>query len=261
MAMDNNSLVNLVAAYTPLLELKSPRDQRVLDAMRRVDRKMFIPSLREVLATVADQPFLRETFRAQYDFHISDDPSLEFPDEIVYHNGAIPIGYNQTCSQPSVVAFMADLLEIKEGMNILEVGTGCGYNAAILTKLVGPTGHVTSVERIAELAALAQRNLEAHFGPHYQENVSVILADGSMGQTERAPYDAIILTAGIESRSFDFSTLLEQVPTGIFLYPEHRGPITRDIYQESHLKKRETFGNFGFVPLQKGAVNSHDSCR
>lgn len=265
---NNDDLVQRVAAYEPLLALKSPRDQRVLEALRRVDRKKFIPSLREVLMAEKDVFFLRTRLEAVYGLSADGDCPAEFPDRAIYDDKPIPIGYDQTCSQPAVVAFMTDLLGIEEGMKILEVGTGCGYGAAILAELVGPSGQVTSVERIAGLAELAQRNLEAHFGPDYQKRVSVVLTDGSSGWADRAPYEVIILTAGIQprlfdpitsSQRFDSTALAQQVPNGVLLYPEHLGPITRETYRDGHLEKRETFGNFGFVPLQKGVVEKNET--
>ncbi len=253
---NNDDLVQRVAAYEPLLVLKSPRDQRVLEALRRVDRKTFIPRLQEVLVNV---PFLKEQLAVVYNLSIDEDSLTEFPNRVIYDDKAIPIGYNQTCSQPSVVAFMTDVLGIQEGMKILEVGTGCGYGAAILAELVGSSGQVTSVERIAGLADLAQQNLEAHFGLDYQKRVSVVLTDGSIGWAERAPYEAIILTAGIQPRLFDRTILAQQVPNGVFLYPEQMGPITREKYKDSSLEKRETFGHFEFVPLQKGVVEKNET--
>ncbi len=252
--MNNNHLVDLIAAYKLSFMLKSPQNRQVLDAMRRVDRKRFIPRLRDVLATVEDMPFVKRALEEKYGLSISDEVYFEFPDNVIYQDKPIPIGYNQTCSQPSVVAFMADLLRAKAGTNILEIGAGCGYNAAILAELVGSEGYVTSVERINGLARLAQRNLEAFFGSNYQERVSVVLTDGSTGWAEKAPYDAIILTAGVQPRLFDLATLIQQVPTGVLLYPEFMGPITRETYQKGNLETRETFGSFGFVPLQKGVM-------
>ncbi len=256
---NNDDLVQRVEAYEPLLLLKSPRDPRVLGAMRRVDRRVFIPPVQNVLTTEEAALFPREYLEAVYGISGSDDYPAEIPNKAIYNDEPVSIGYGQTCSQPSVVALMADLLRIETGMRILEVGAGCGYSAAILAELVGSSGHVTSVEQIPGLVSLAQQNLKTHFGPGYQERVSVVLADGSMGWAEKAPYDAVILTAGIQPRLFDFAPLIQQVPDGVFLYPEFMGPITQEIYKNGCLKARETFGHFSFVPLRRGVIENHET--
>ena len=134
---------------------KRELDQRVMDAIGRVPRHELVP------ATVRRQS---------------------------YGNYPLPIGYGQTISQPYVVAVMTDLLEIDEGNRVLEVGTGSGYQAAVIAEL---GADVYTIEIIAELAARAERDL-ARLG---YENVHVRHADGYYGWEEHAPYDAIIVTA------------------------------------------------------------------
>lgn len=131
------------------------RDERVLAAMRKVPRHVFIPE------------FIR---------HSS------------YDDMALPIGDDQTISQPYMVAVMTELLELKGDERVLEVGTGSGYQAAILAELAK---EVYTIERIATLADEAKRKLtDIGYG-----NVHVIVGDGTKGLEAEAPFDRIIITA------------------------------------------------------------------
>jgi protein-L-isoaspartate(D-aspartate) O-methyltransferase len=130
-------------------------DPRVLDAMKRVPRHELVP------------PAQRER---------------------AYLNRPLPIGHGQTISQPYIVALMTDLLEVEPGDVVLEVGTGSGYQAAVLAELVD---HVYTVEIVAPLARAAARNLQ-RLG---YDNVTVRHADGYYGWAEHGPFDAIIVTA------------------------------------------------------------------
>lgn len=109
-----------------------------------------------------------------------------------YDDRPLPIGYGQTISAPSIVAYMTELLDPRSGDKVLEVGTGSGYQAAILAEIVTPGGHVWSIERIPELAEFARRNLER---TGYADKVTVIVGDGSLGYEPEAPYDRIMVTA------------------------------------------------------------------
>jgi protein-L-isoaspartate(D-aspartate) O-methyltransferase len=130
-------------------------DSRVLDAMRSVPRHRFVP---------------------QRDRHLA------------YTDGPLLIGHNQTISQPYIVALMTELLNLRGDEVVLEVGTGSGYQAAILGLLAR---EVHTIERHAELAARAQMVLE-EIG---LANVTIHVGDGSTGLPEHAPYQAIIVTA------------------------------------------------------------------
>jgi protein-L-isoaspartate(D-aspartate) O-methyltransferase len=141
--------------------------------------------------------------------------------ELAYEDRPLPIGYGQTISAPSVVARMTELLDPEPGMRVLEVGTGSGYQAAVLAEIVAPTGaprsgwgHVWSIERIPELAEWARRNLEA---AGYSDRVTVIVGDGSKGYPPAAPYDRIIVTAAAPEIP---PPLLEQLaPSGRLVAP------------------------------------------
>jgi len=108
---------------------------------------------------------------------------------VAYRDDPIPIGYGQTISQPYMTALMAELLELTGGESVLEVGTGSGYAAAVLGALAA---RVVTIERIPELAALAEANL-ARTGRG--GNVRVVCGDGSFGYKELGPYDAISVAA------------------------------------------------------------------
>ncbi|KMY68201.1 protein-L-isoaspartate O-methyltransferase [Desulfocarbo indianensis] len=132
------------------------RDQRLLKAMNEVPRHLFVD----------------EAFWSQ-----------------AYNDHPLAIGEGQTISQPFMVALMTDALGLTGGEKVLEIGTGCGYQTAILARLAD---WVYSVERLAGLSRRAQGNLEK-VGVF---NVNLVVADGTKGWPAEAPYDAIIVTAG-----------------------------------------------------------------
>jgi len=108
-----------------------------------------------------------------------------------YIDTPLPIGHGQTISAPHMVAIMCDLLDLKEGEKVLEIGTGCGYHAAVVAEIVGKKGKVVTIERIPELAKTAIDNLRA-LG---YSNVLVVIGDGSKGYETESPYDKIYVTA------------------------------------------------------------------
>jgi len=132
------------------------QDRRVLDAMRKVPRHHFV------------------------------DEAIQFK---AYDDMALSIGENQTISQPYMVAIMTELLELKGDEKVLEIGTGSGYQAAILAELAK---EVFSVERIASLAGHAEERLHA-IG---YTNIHIKIDDGTLGWPEESPFDRIIITAG-----------------------------------------------------------------
>ena len=145
-------------------------------------------------------------------------PREEFVPEhlrhMAYIDEPLPIGHGQTISAPSMVAIMTSHLKARPGHKVLEIGTGSGYQAAVLAEIVGDEGHVYTVERIPELAEMARRNLER---TGYAKRVTVIVGDGSQGYRDKAPYDRIIVTAS----SPDIPRpLIEQLkPGGILVIP------------------------------------------
>jgi protein-L-isoaspartate(D-aspartate) O-methyltransferase len=141
------------------LEKRDIRDARVLDAMRRVPRHLFVPPGSRSLA---------------------------------YEDHPIPIGQGQTISQPYMVAFMTQALELRGGERVLEIGTGSGYQTAILAEICR---EVFSIERIHELAEAAESALTA-LG---YRNIRLLVGDGSEGWPAQAPFDGILVAAAAPS--------------------------------------------------------------
>lgn len=123
---------------------------------------------------------------------------------LAYLNRPLPIGHGQTISQPYIVAVMTDMLDLAPDARVLEIGTGCGYQAAVLAEVAG---HVYSVEAVPALAADARERL-ARLG---YENVSVRDGDGRDGWPGEAPFDAVIVTAAAERIP---PALIEQLKPG-----------------------------------------------
>jgi protein-L-isoaspartate(D-aspartate) O-methyltransferase len=138
------------------LERRGISDVRVLEAMRKVPRHLFV------------------------------DPVLAGR---AYEDSPLPIGEGQTISQPYMVAVMTAALALEGGERVLEIGTGSGYQAAVLAELAS---QVYSIERIPALADRAQKTLK-RLG---YDNVTIRVGDGSLGWPEAAPYEAIVVTAG-----------------------------------------------------------------
>ncbi len=127
-----------------------------------------------------------------------------------YEDQPLPIGFGQTISQPSLVGLMTELLNLKKDHRVLEIGTGSGYQAAILSRLVN---HVYTIEIVSELArSAAQRLAKLGF-----LNISVAEGDGHSGYPEEAPFDRIILTAAPPVIP---NVLIDELkPTGILVAP------------------------------------------
>lgn len=133
-------------------------------------------------------------------------------EEAAYEDSSLPIAEGQTISQPSLVARMCELLELTGGDDVLDIGTGSGYHAAVLSRLAG---RIVSIERHATLAALARRNLDAAG----IDNVNVVIGDGSRGYEEAAPYDAINVAAAIRGRRPPAALEAQLAPGGRLVAP------------------------------------------
>ncbi|MCA9032176.1 MAG: protein-L-isoaspartate(D-aspartate) O-methyltransferase [Planctomycetaceae bacterium] len=185
-------------------------DQRVLSAMNVIPREHFIPAQ------------LREH---------------------AYLDGALPIGDGQTISQPYTVAFMCEALHTTPTDRILEIGTGSGYGAAVLSQLAK---EVHTIERIPELADAAAEKLR-QLGIN---NVFVHIGDGTLGLPEAGPFDGIIVTAGGEQLPRCYVQQLKDggrivIPLGETMRQQSMCRFTR---QRDNLY-REDLGSFAFVPL------------
>ncbi|WP_246282097.1 protein-L-isoaspartate(D-aspartate) O-methyltransferase [Nitrosopumilus ureiphilus] len=191
-------------------------DKKVEDAFRNIPRHEFVPS-------------------SELDY--------------AYYNEPLPIKKNQTISQPAVVSRMTEWLDIKQGQKILEIGTGSGWQTAILSYLVGQ-GTVYSVEIKSELVKFARENLEK-LGV---DNVDVILSDGSIGYSKASPYDRIMITAACTEIPLP---LLDQLADGglliapvgdssqslVLLQKTKKGIV--EIKNESHYVFVPLLGKFG----------------
>jgi protein-L-isoaspartate(D-aspartate) O-methyltransferase len=184
------------------------RDPRVLAAMRKIRRHLFVPPEWQSLA---------------------------------YADGPLPIGHGQTISQPYIVAFMTEALELKPGDRVLEIGTGSGYQATVLAELVR---EVYSIEIVGPLAKEAEMRLQ-RLG---YVNVRVRSGDGYRGWPEAAPFDAIIVTAAPDHVP---APLLEQLAlNGRLILPVGRSNqnLIR-IRRSSTGLKKETLLPVRFVPM------------
>lgn len=184
---------------------------RIIEAFKAVDRKDFVP------ADLADQ---------------------------AYVNAPLPIGFGQTISQPLTVAFMIELLTPGPGERILDIGSGSGWQTALLAKIVGETGAVYAIERIGELREFGEQNV-AKYG---FRNVWFFTADGSRGLPEFAPYDQIIAAASAPELPPAWK---KQVKIGGRIV----APIGASVWKFEHKKKQfwvaEESPGFAFVPLVK----------
>jgi protein-L-isoaspartate(D-aspartate) O-methyltransferase len=162
-----------------------------------------------------------------------------------YEDTPLPIGEGQTISAPHMVAVMTDLLELSPGTRVLEIGTGCGYHAAVTAEAVGAE-NVYSVEYHDELAAQARRTLaNAGYGA-----VSVRAGDGKQGWADHAPYDRAYLTCA--ASEFPQQVVEQVTPGGFLLAPlgDRRQTLVRARKQADGSLVREEHGHVRFVPLQ-----------
>jgi len=186
-------------------------DQAVLKAMRAVPRERFLPPEMELFA---------------------------------YDDGPLPIEAGQTISQPFIVAYMIEALELRGRERVLEIGTGSGYAAAVLSRCAA---EVFTVERIASLAESARVRLR-DLG---YRNVTVHLGDGTLGWPEHAPYDGIVVTAG--APELPAALLGQLAPEGRLVIPvgptKHLQTLIRVRRTGAHEHRREELCPVRFVPL------------
>lgn len=195
------------------LRRRGIHDERVLRAMAEIPRHLFVP----------------DRWRS-----------------FAYQDGPLPIGEEQTISQPYIVALMSESLELEGTETVLEIGTGSGYQAAVLSRLAK---RVYSIEIIPRLAETARARLTA-LG---YSNVTVIVGDGNLGWPQASPYDAIMVTAAAPQIP---QALLEQLADGgRMVLPV---TVTGNAQELLRLRKngktvtRENLGAVRFVPLVEG---------
>jgi protein-L-isoaspartate(D-aspartate) O-methyltransferase len=191
------------------IEARGIQDPRVLSALREIPRHFFVPA-----------PYAQSA----------------------YNDSPLPIGNDQTISQPYIVGLMTELLQTDPADNILEIGSGCGYQAAVLSLLAK---RITTIERIECVSRLAQSNLAA-LGIW---NAEVITGDGTKGYPTNAPYNGIIITAATPQIP---DPLIDQLADGGRLVAPVGG---RDFQELVRLRKQkgiiseEHHGGVRFVPL------------
>ena len=206
--------------------------ERWVKLVRRLEREGIIKSER------VKRAFLKVP---RYKFVLDGYKHLAHFDE------PLPIPAGQTISAPHMVAIMLEVADLKEGMNVLEVGTGSGWNAALIYELV--RRDVYTIERIPELVEFARRNLNK---AGYKGKVHVILGDGSRGFPPRAPYDRIIVTAGAPKVP---EPLIEQLKVGgKLIIPVGSYHLWQELYEvikldEMGKTKIISHGGVAFVPL------------
>jgi protein-L-isoaspartate(D-aspartate) O-methyltransferase len=188
-------------------------DDAVLEAMARVPRHEFLPPPMAPLA---------------------------------YQDTPLPIGQGQTISAPHMVGMMLQALDLRPGMKVLEIGTGSGYHAALVAELVRPNGRVYTIERIEALGLEARERLE-RLG--YDDVIEVIIADGTAGLEEHAPYDRIFVAAAGPRVP---EPLRQQLADGGLLMVPVGGRTVQDLVLVSRSGDRFTERSMGsviFVPL------------
>lgn len=179
--------------------------EKIIHAFEEVDRSKFIPEVEKKFA-YADIP--------------------------------LPIGHEQTISQPYTIAFMLTLLEVKDKQNILEVGSGSGYVLELLSKL-NPNGKITGIERVTNLVESSRKKLKDC------KNVEIVYGDGSKGFGKNAPYDRILTSAASDKIP---EKLIEQLIVGGILVAPVRNSIVV-VKKGKEKKKIKEYYGFRFVPL------------
>lgn len=195
------------------------------ELLASLQRRHLDPRVFEAIAAVPRERFVPRPLRAR-----------------AWEDGALPIAAGQTISQPSLVAYMVALLDVRAGDRVLDVGTGSGYHAAVLARLAG---HVFSVELHPELAAAARTAL-AGVGAH---NVTVMAGDGTRGWPAAAPFDAINVAAACEGPLPP--ALLEQLgERGRLVAPIRDGDERLVVLRRRGDRfERSEHGSVRFVPL------------
>jgi protein-L-isoaspartate(D-aspartate) O-methyltransferase len=194
---------------TEQIQARDIRDAAVLDAMRAVPREAFVPL------------FLRP-------WAYTDRPLL--------------IGYEQTISQPYIVGLMTEALQLKGNERVLEIGTGCGYQTAVLAEIAA---EVYTIERIARLSHRAAATL-GRLGYH---NIHFRVGDGTLGWPEPAPFDAILVTAGATKLPFSYREQLREGGRLVIPIGPHGDQELHRFTRRSQGYDDEDLGRVSFVPL------------
>jgi protein-L-isoaspartate(D-aspartate) O-methyltransferase len=207
------------------LSFRDKREQMVYDIRQRYGLES--PDVLSVMLQVPRHKFVDKKYK-----------------DIAYSDGPVPIGHVQTMSQPYTVAFMTSLLELKGDEKVLEIGTGSGYQAAVLSKLAREVYTVEIVDKLAKKAEKTLRNLG-------YKNVHVKAASGEFGWKDMVPFDAILITAGVED-GIPVELFEQLKKEGVLVAPVGRGydkVMTKFTKKESGKIEKEKHGIFHFVPF------------
>jgi len=207
----------------------------MLDIMTNEDLYEHLLNGSRVLTT----PTLKEAFRAidRKNF-VPDDYAVE-----AYEDYPLPIGFEQTISQPTTVAFMLELLDIKGGESVLDVGSGSGWTTALLAFMVGPQGNVIGIERIPELVIFGDANLKKCG----ISNAEIMTPEKGFGKKGKL-FDRILVSAEAEALPDE---LVEQLkPGGVMVIPV-KDAIIKVVKESKGTVTRKEFPGFMFVPLIK----------
>jgi protein-L-isoaspartate(D-aspartate) O-methyltransferase len=216
MLVDHKQMIRDIqqdVAFTRHMIGKAALNHRVMSAMEQVERHLFVPEEELSLA---------------------------------YYDGPLSIGYGQTISQPYIVALMTDLLTPEAGHRVLEIGTGSGYQTAVLSRVVQQVYSVEIIEPLSKLAAIRLQQ-------HGYNNVVCQVGDGYKGWPEYAPYDGIIVTAAAPTIP---SPLIEQLkPGGKLVIPvgqphSHQELLVLDKDMQGSVTAHDVL-NVAFVPLTR----------
>lgn len=266
--MGINDLIDFMQRFDR--EGYTQRDPRVQEAMSKIDRKSFLEaSIIQILEV--DPKRLLDTFetyrKAVEGGQVNLPPDLKkalnnlfsnyrvFITEIsglAYSDHPLNIGDGQTCSQPSLVALMADALELREGLSVLEGGTGTGYHAAVTSYLIGESGRLVSVEINPRLAQLAIKNLKTYFGDVFEPRIRVIQGDiMQFLEVGHEYFDRIYFTAAVDLDTFDLGKLVKRLRdgNGIILLPEKKENLIWQIYENGVKVRERNYEGYTFVPL------------
>jgi protein-L-isoaspartate(D-aspartate) O-methyltransferase len=216
--MERNFIWQREDMVTDQIAARGIRDERVLAAMRKVERHLFVP----------------ESLRS-----------------MAYDDRPLPIGEGQTISQPYIVALMTELLALQGKEKVLEIGTGSGYQAAILAKLAGEVYSIEILKPLAQRANALLTNLGL-------TNIHVRCADGYESWKEEAPFDAIIVTAAPQEVPPQF---VEQLKTGgrmVIPVGDFSQKLNLIVKTEHGIQKQSVAGVV-FVPMVHGGKKQRDA--
>lgn len=190
----------------------------IIDAFRKIKRAGFVPA------------------------EIVKEQGEDFVNE---YNAPLPIGFDQTVSQPLTVAFMLELLQPEGGHNVLDVGSGSGWQTALLCQIVGSKGFVSAIEFIPELREFGESNI----GEYNFNNVKFVCGNGTKGLVEKAPFDRIIVAASGEKIP---SAWKEQLKIGGRLVAPIGNSIWLLVKKSARKFEEKEYPGFAFVPLVTG---------